>query len=899
MPQAFEETPLWRRTLGATEPPGVIARQAMRAAYDQLRTVVEQLAGEISRSTPTFTDHSIEHADALWDTASLISGPEYPINCAEAFILGGAFLLHDLGMALASFPEGVAALERDRRFGDLLAASAARLRRADPAADPSVIERAARDEVVVELLRFRHAEQAERLVTQIFHTADGQPFYLLENVQLRQNFGSLIGRVAHSHSWDVSDLVALDERRGSCVDHPPEWEVDPLKLACLLRLADVAHIDQRRAPAYLHAFRRPTGVSGDHWYFQSRLTRPRIDGDRLAQETIRAVDDELRRVDALCADLGRPRFPVRSVAGADSPQRLARHIHTHGWEPIDAKLRVSDATGLIANLGGEDLYGRKPEVALRELIANAADATRARQVHEGAPGAAVTVTLSEEDGDWWLTVADQGIGMSRDTMVSSLTDFGYSRWRTPDLLEDFPGLFAKGFHATGQFGIGFFAVFMVADEVQVRSLAYGEALATTHILEFGSGVTGRPTLRQAEPEERLRAWGTVVRLKLRLDPVSQDGLFKTTRRDLTHTRLLHGRLMRLCALSDIDIAAQGPEDPAPVKLISGGDWTTIPADELFRRLYRREEESQLDRLIIDGYEKLFIERAQSLYDEHGAIVGRAMMATGWECVYPDMYWLRPPEGHVYVGGLHASELDYCMGAFVGEPLTADRLRAFPLFSRPELYRWLNTQADAVKISTASNEWDRWLMGLLIRGFGADAPQSPCGTTVDRALDRAGLVGWLAGKDEILLVAETSLNTLQTPQGRPLFLSFEGRSVEPPSNVLFIPLNPFWLYPEEVRPRPRDERFADAVYSDAEWDVRTWWYDTGNFGTPGLVIRTIAEEWDIDVVEAVNSMEPLHVRGDQDLRLVLPTSDGHAVRATAIRMRRPRRGLGGTVPGSAG
>jgi hypothetical protein len=67
-----------------------------------------------------------------------------------------------------------------------------------------------------------------------------------------------------------------------------------------------------------------------------------------------------------------------------------------------------------------------------------------------------------------------------------------------------------------------------------------------------------------------------------------------------------------------------------------------------------------------------------------------------------------------------------------------------------------------------------------------------------------------------------------------------------------------------------------------------WYDTGNFGAPGVVVRTIAKAWDVDVVAAINLMEPLHVHNDCDRRLVLPTEDGHSVRATAIRMRRPGR-----------
>ena len=50
------------------------------------------------------------------------------------------------------------------------------------------------------------------------------------------------------------------------------------------------------------------------------------------------------------------------------------------------------------------------------------------------------MTLSQHDGSWWLTVEDHGIGMAPETMVAALTDFGYSRWQSSEMINDFPGL---------------------------------------------------------------------------------------------------------------------------------------------------------------------------------------------------------------------------------------------------------------------------------------------------------------------------------------------------------------------------------------------------------------------------------------------------------------------------
>lgn len=905
MPYDFEHAPLWQRTLAPhADDSHTIPRQALRAAYLQFRATVEPLADEIARSMPMFTDHSIAHIDALWDTASLVCGSAFPLNAAEAFVLGGAFLLHDLGMGLASYQGGLDDIEADPRFRDLLASATERLRRADPFAGMQAINAAAREQTIADLLRLRHAEQAEQLVATRFQASDGDSFYLLESTVLRQTFGSLIGQIARSHWQDVAELRSLERPQGSCVDHPAEWEVDPLKIACILRLADAAHIDHRRAPAYLHAFRRPVGISRDHWYFQERLTRPRVAGDRLeytatrpfsrddspawwlAWDTVQAINSELRTVDALCADLGRPRFQVRSVAGADSPERLALYIRTDRWKPVDARFRVSRATDLIANLGGEDLYGKRPEVAIRELVANAADATRARSVHEGSPPGAVTVRLSRDDGSWWLTVEDNGIGMAPETMVAALTDFGHSRWNSPGMISDFPGLLSKGFDPIGRFGIGFFAVFMIADEVAVRSLAYDEAPRSTHVLEFRNGIASRPLLREADLHERLRSCGTTVRARLRHDPRSLDGLFKSTTRSLTTTELLHTRLTRMCALVDVDIKVCGPDDQYPVRIVQGGDWTRIPPAELFRRLYPRQEASHLDRVILDGYEKLFIENATDLHDSAGTIIGRAMMVSGFEMVHPDLRWMRPPEAMIYVRGLRADKIDYSMGAFCGRPLTADRLKAFPVASIERFQSWVEEQAEIICDNPMFTHFDREYIGMLARGFGAIVPRLSCAQNVSGTVDRDGLAEWIAARDEILLVSAATIGWITRDSLPPFFFTYDGREVMPTDECIFVDLNPPWFYPEEVLPRPRDERFADVIEPAAAWDPRTWWYDTGNFGTPGLVVRTIAETWDIGVVETVNIMEPLYIQGDHDLRAGLPTSNGDRVKVTAIRMRRP-------------
>jgi hypothetical protein len=154
------------------------------------------------------------------------------------------------------------------------------------------------------------------------------------------------------------------------------------------------------------------------------------------------------------------------------------------------------------------------------------------------------------------------------------------------------------------------------------------------------------------------------------------------------------------------------------------------------------------------------------------------------------------------------------------------------------------------------------------------------------LNRDQVHDWAAGRTEILMVSSTSIEWMFAPNTEPRFYTFEGCETLVPDDVLFAHLNPLWLLPDEVEPRPRDEDFGDTIEFPTGWDIRTWWYDTGNFGSVGLLVRTIAAAWDIDLATAINLMEPLCLQTDVDLRPTLPKVDGTGLRVTAIRMRRP-------------
>jgi HSP90 family molecular chaperone len=115
-------------------------------------------------------------------------------------------------------------------------------------------------------------------------------------------------------------------------------------------------------------------------------------------------------------------------------------------------------------------------VPLRELIQNAADSVRARQaLQEGFRGV-VEVRVSPDGRE--IAVKDDGVGMGVNVLTGALLDFGRSLWESEELSTVLPGLQAVGFRPTGRFGIGFFSVFIWADQVDIVSRARGASAET-------------------------------------------------------------------------------------------------------------------------------------------------------------------------------------------------------------------------------------------------------------------------------------------------------------------------------------------------------------------------------------------------------------------------------------
>ncbi|MBN3173703.1 molecular chaperone HtpG [Pectobacterium brasiliense] len=122
------------------------------------------------------------------------------------------------------------------------------------------------------------------------------------------------------------------------------------------------------------------------------------------------------------------------------------------------------------------LYSNK-EIFLRELISNASDAAdklrfralSAPELYAGDGDLRVRVSTDKEKRT--LTISDNGIGMSRDEVIDNLGTIAKSG--TKAFLESMGSDQVKDSQLIGQFGVGFYSAFIVADKVTVRTRAAG------------------------------------------------------------------------------------------------------------------------------------------------------------------------------------------------------------------------------------------------------------------------------------------------------------------------------------------------------------------------------------------------------------------------------------------
>jgi len=174
--------------------------------------------------------------------------------------------------------------------------------------------------------------------------------------------------------------------------------------------------------------------------------------------------------------------------------------------PFQAEVRQ------LLDLMIHSLYSNK-DIFLRELVSNGSDACDKLRfealsdpaLFEDDPDFAIRVTYDKAART--ISVADNGIGMSRQEVVENIGTI--ARSGTREFISRLTGDQARDAHLIGQFGVGFYSTFIVADRVTVITRRAG--LGAEHGIRWESAGEGEFTLETVEKAQR----GTEVILHLR------------------------------------------------------------------------------------------------------------------------------------------------------------------------------------------------------------------------------------------------------------------------------------------------------------------------------------------------------------------------------------------------
>ncbi|MCA4798595.1 MULTISPECIES: molecular chaperone HtpG [Acinetobacter] len=168
----------------------------------------------------------------------------------------------------------------------------------------------------------------------------------------------------------------------------------------------------------------------------------------------------------------------------------------------------------LLHLVTHSLYSN-PEIFLRELISNASDACdklrfegiNHPEYYENDPDLRVRIRLDQDKKT--LTISDNGIGLSQQDAIEHLGTIAKSG--TKDFMSKLTGDQKADAQLIGQFGVGFYSGFIVADKITVESRRAG--LAADEAVRWSSAGTGEFDVEQIHKAER----GTDIILHLRED----------------------------------------------------------------------------------------------------------------------------------------------------------------------------------------------------------------------------------------------------------------------------------------------------------------------------------------------------------------------------------------------
>lgn len=257
------------------------------------------------------------------------------------------------------------------------------------------------------------------------------------------------------------------------------------------------------------------------------------------------------------------------------------------------------------------LYSNK-EIFLRELVSNASDAAdklrfkalEDNSLFESDPDLHVRVSVNADAKT--ITVSDNGIGMTRDEVMTNLGTIAKSG--TKEFISQLSGDQSKDSKLIGQFGVGFYSAFIVADSVTVRTRAAGAD--SKHGVEWKSNGDGEFTVADIEKTAR----GTDIILHLKEDASEFADDWKLRQIITTYSDHLSIPVQMYKAPTEESEGPDGEKIPA-----QPGEWETINSGQA---LWTRDKDSISDDEYKEFYKTVAHDFDEPLLWSHNKVEGK-------------------------------------------------------------------------------------------------------------------------------------------------------------------------------------------------------------------------------------------------------------------------------------
>ena len=252
----------------------------------------------------------------------------------------------------------------------------------------------------------------------------------------------------------------------------------------------------------------------------------------------------------------------------------------------------------LLHLVTHSLYSN-PEIFLRELISNASDACdklrfegiNHPEYYENDPDLHVRVTLDKEHKT--ITISDNGIGLNQQEAIDNLGTIAKSG--TKDFMSKLTGDQKSDAQLIGQFGVGFYSGFIVADKITVESRRAG--LPADEGVRWVSGGTGEFEVEQIHKGSR----GTDIILHLRDDALEYLESYKVKQIINKYSDHISLPIQMQKEVWQEDEVAEGEEQAANGKMVKTEEWETINSASA---LWTRNKSEISEEQYIEFYKNL-------------------------------------------------------------------------------------------------------------------------------------------------------------------------------------------------------------------------------------------------------------------------------------------------------